>query len=162
MTLALSLEHTPLVTQGAGSDQLMNDVHTIVYLVCLIVLLSKESCGKEYVNCHHAIITVVHLSVRHPPVCPSVHTIMCLVCRIVLLPKRVVVKSMVTATATLPLLIARPSVRHLCAFNHLWPDLAKYTKTLMVMYSHMSCAQMLLTGIHHCKDMHLTVGDGDT
>ena len=67
MTLALSLEHALLVPQGAGSDQLINDVHTIVYLVCLIVLLSKESCGKEYVNCHHAIITVVHLSVRHPP-----------------------------------------------------------------------------------------------
>jgi hypothetical protein len=45
MTLAISLEHAPLVPQGVGSDKLIKDVRTIMYLVCLIVLLlSIKSC----------------------------------------------------------------------------------------------------------------------
>jgi hypothetical protein len=42
MTLALSLEHAPSVPQGVGSDKLIKDVRTIMYLVCLVVLVSKE------------------------------------------------------------------------------------------------------------------------
>jgi hypothetical protein len=42
MTLPPSLEHAPLVPQGVESDILIKNVRTIMYLVCLVVLLSKE------------------------------------------------------------------------------------------------------------------------
>jgi hypothetical protein len=40
--LGPSLEHAPSVPQGVGSDKLIKDVRTIMYLVCLVVLVSKE------------------------------------------------------------------------------------------------------------------------
>jgi hypothetical protein len=42
ITLAPSLEHAPSVPQGVGSDKLIKDVRTIMYLVCLVALVSKE------------------------------------------------------------------------------------------------------------------------
>jgi hypothetical protein len=64
LPLGPSLEHAPSVPQGVGSDKLIKDVRTIMYLVCLVVL---ECCSKEYGNCPLATIdrlTVCPSSVR--------------------------------------------------------------------------------------------------
>jgi hypothetical protein len=59
MTLALSLAHAPSVPQGVGSDKLIKIVHVVMYLVCLVVLLSKLP------HCHDR--SPDHLSIVRAP-----------------------------------------------------------------------------------------------